>query len=168
MAEMKNEKDKQAEEDIKFSREELLADDLREADLAREKRNKPMPENYREDPSKLIAWPPPEDRLPAVMPADKPSDHDYKQETYSKIDDDARDQELRGQPGDVARAEVTKALAEAAREGESANDIQAPPSVNAQRAAEGEGALNTPLPTAQPAARTAAPAPAAKPASNKK
>lgn len=170
MAEMKNEKNKKSDEDIKFSREELLADDLREADFAREKRNKPMPEQFRDDPSKLAGWPVPEDRLPSVMPADKESDHDYKQETYDKVDQDLRDQELRGNPGDVARAEVGKLFAEAIAAGESTNDIQAPPSPNAVAAAEGNGAPNTPLPAAQLTAanRTvvAAPAPA-KPATKK-
>jgi hypothetical protein len=81
MAESKSAKDKAQEEDIKFSREELLDDDLRVADEAREKRNKPMPENFRDDPSKLYGWPVHEGRLPAVMPADKPSDHDYRKPT---------------------------------------------------------------------------------------
>lgn len=170
MAEMKNEKDKKSDEDIKFSREELVSDDLREADFAAEKRNKPMPEAYRDNPEKLIGWPPPEDKLPAVMPADKESDHDYKQETYDKVDQDLRDQELRGNPGDVARAEVGKAFAEAIAEGRSTNDIQAPPSPNAVAAAEGKGAQNTPLPAAQPTSaattRTVA-APAPKPAPKK-
>lgn len=161
MAEMKNEKNKKSDEDIKFSRDELLADDLREADFAREKRNKPMPEQFRSEPDKLLGWPVTEDKLPAVMPADKESDHDYKQETYDKIDDDLRDAELRGQPGDVAKAKVTEAIADAIAEGESVNDIQAPPSPNAQLAAEGKGAPNTPLPAAAPAVRTVA-APAAK------
>lgn len=161
MAEMKNEKNKRSEEDIKFTREELLSDDLREADFAREKRNKPMPEQFRDDPSKLYGWPVTEDKLPAVMPADKESDHDYKQETYDKIDDELRDQELRGQPGDVARAEVTKALAET----EDANEVQAPPSTNAKLAAEGKGAPNTPLP-AQPVAQP--PVAAVKPATKSK
>jgi hypothetical protein len=164
MAEMKNEKDKKSDEDIKFSREELVSDDLREAEFAREKRNKAMPEQYRDDPSKLIGWPPPEDKLPAVMPADKESDHDYKQETYDKVDQDLRDQELRGQPGDVARAELSKSMAKAIAVGESTNDIQAPPSPNAVIAAEGGGAQNTPLPSATPAATRTTAAPAPKPA----
>lgn len=170
MAEMKNEKNKKSDEDIKFSREELVSDDLREADFAREKRNKPIPQVLQDQAGgvdKVIGWPYPEDRLPAVMPADKESDHDYKQEGYDKVDDEHRDAELRGQPGDVARAEVSKVIAETIREGGDLNEVQAPPSPNAVLAAEGSGAQSTPIP-AQPspalaaqqqAARTA-PAPA--------
>jgi hypothetical protein len=161
MAESKSAKDKAQEEDIKFSREELLDDDLRVADEAREKRNKPMPENFRDDPSKLYGWPVHEGRLPAVMPADKPSDHDYKQETYDAVEEKARDTELRSGPGSIARAEVQKAVAEAARTGESLNDFQAPPSVNAELAAEGEGAQSDPIPVVRTEG-TAAPVPAAR------
>lgn len=170
MAEMKNEKNKKSEEDIKFSREELVSDDLREADFAREKRNKPIPAQLLDqaggDPNKVLGWPFPEDRLPAVMPADKEADHDYKQESYDKVDDDLRDQELRGNPGDVARAKVQEAFAEAIAEGKGTNDIQAPPSPNAVAAAEGKGAQSTPLPTSTATVRPATAAPA-KPKTNR-
>ena len=128
MAEMKNEKNKKSDEDIKFSREELLADDLREADFAREKRNKPIPQVLQDQAGgveKVLGWPYPEDRLPAVMPADKESDHDYKQETYDAVDQDLRDQELRGNPGDVARAELSKSMAEAIAAGERSGSFRA-------------------------------------------
>lgn len=152
MAESKNQKNQRENEDIKFSREELLDDDRAVSDLAREKRNKAMPESMRDDPSKVFGWPPTEDKLPAVMPADKESDHDYQLETYKEIDDEARDAEVAGQPGDVAKAEVTKLYAEVARKGGDGNEVQAPPSKNAQLAADGGGAPNTPLP-AQPVAQ---------------
>lgn len=167
MAEMKNEKTKKSDEDIKFSREELISDDLREADFAREKRNKPIPAQLLDqaggDPNKVLGWPFPEDRLPAVMPADKEADHDYKQESYDKVDDEARDKELAGQPGDVARAEVNKVIAKTIEEGGDLNEVQAPPSENAQLAADGKGAPSAKLPTAGMPVRTvavpAAPAP---------
>lgn len=160
MAESKSAKDKAAEEDIKFSREELLSDDLREADAAREKRNSPLPEAYRDDPSKAIGYPIPEDRKPAVMPADKPSDHDYKQEGYDAVGEKARDIELRSGPGAVARAHAQKVVAEATRKGESLNEFQAPPTPAAELAAEGEGAISDPVPVTRNEG-TAAPAPAA-------
>lgn len=152
MAESKNQKDKRENEDIKFDREELLSTDREVSDLAREKRNKAMPEEFRSNPEKLMGWPPTEDKLPAVMPADKESDHDYQLETYKEVPEEARDVERDGRPGDVARAEVTKLYAEVAREGGDGNEVQAPPSKNAQIAADGGGAPNTPLP-AQPVAQ---------------
>jgi hypothetical protein len=167
MAESKNQKDKRENEDIKFDRDELLSTDPEVSDLAREKRNKAMPEQFRSDPSKLSGWPVTEDKLPAVMPADKESDHDYQLETYKEVPEEARDVERDGRPGDVARAEMIKLNAKLAREGGDANEVQAPPSRNAQLAAEGEGAPNTPIP-AQPVAQppVAAVAPA-KPAPKK-
>lgn len=173
MAESKNQKDQKQEEDIQFSREELLSDDLRVADFAREKRNKPLPEQLRDDPSTAYGFPMPEDRYPSVMPADTASDHEYKKATYEEVDDKLRDEELRSGPGTVARAELAKTLQERSRKGESLNDVVAPPTEAAQLAADGEGAQNTPIPVARREGTTSgspevARAPAAKPAGNNK
>lgn len=147
MAESKNQKDKRENEDIKFNREELLSDDPEVRNLALEKRNKAMPESMRDNPEQIFGWPPTEDKLPAAMPADKESDHDYQLETYEKVPEEAREAEVRGQPGDVARAEVNKVIAKTIEEGGDLNDVQAPPSANAELAAKGEGAQSAKLPT---------------------
>lgn len=136
------------EEDIKFRPIDTVAadSDLRARDNELEKRNKAMPEAYRDNPEKLYGWPLPEDRLPAVMPADKPSDHDYKQESYDKVDDELRDRELAAGTGTVARQELAKVIREAGPKLDM-NEIQAPPSVNAQIAADGGGAQTDKIPT---------------------
>lgn len=162
-------------EDITFSREALVDDDPRIVEEEREKRNKPMPEQYRSDPTKLDGWPPPEDRLPAVMRADTKESNEYKLETLKEPDQKQRDQELAGAPGDVARAEVAKAIRENPRL--DMNTIQDPPTVAAQAAADGEGAQSNPVPhnplsnlaASLAAAATVAPktAPAAKTADKK-
>lgn len=139
--------DKKAKEDLQFSDAELVSDDLREADKALEKRNSPAPEGIRDNLDKT-SWPLPEDRKPAVMPADKEESLDYKLETYEKVDDKHRDHELTHGVGSVALAETTKLMNEVRSKGESANDVQAPPSAPAKDAAEGKGAENTPIPTA--------------------
>ena len=139
-------------EDMEFSAAELLAADPREADAAREKRNKPMPEEFRDDPSKATGWPVPEDRLPAVMRADDKGSNDYKMATYSEVDDKLRDQELTAGPGAVAREHLTRTINERAAAGKDTNDVQAPPSPAAKAAADGEGAASAPIPVTRRAA----------------
>jgi hypothetical protein len=126
-------------DDIEFSRDALVSDDLRVSDEEREKRNKPMPEEYRDNPEKLDGWPVPEDRLPAVMRADQKDSNDYKLATYKEVDDKDRDLELTAGSGAVARREFRKLLAEAGPTADM-NKIQAPPTPAAEAAAEGEGA----------------------------
>ena len=137
-------KKKDENDDIQFSREALTDDDNRVAEEEREKRNKPMPEQFRDDPSKLDGWPPAEDRLPAVMRADTKESNEYKLATLKEVDQDDRDLELAGESGAVARAEVNKAIRENPQL--DMNTIQAPPTVAAEAAAEGKGAQSNPVP----------------------
>jgi serine/threonine protein kinase HipA of HipAB toxin-antitoxin module len=133
-------------DDITFSRDALVGDDLRVADEEREKRNSPMPEEYRDNPEKLDGWPIPEDRKPAVMRADQKDSLDYKLKTYKDIEDKDRDHELVNGPGSVARREFNRVLREAGPKADM-NEIQAPPTPAAVAASEGEGADIQPVPT---------------------
>lgn len=145
MAESKSAKDRRSEDDVKFNRDELLDDDLEVSEEARIKRIPAAPEEIQENLDK-VTWPVPSDRLPAVMVADKNSDHEYQRETMKEIDEEHREAELRSGPGTVARAELGKSLAKAAKKGGDMNEVIAPPSVNAQLAADGQGAPNEPIP----------------------
>jgi hypothetical protein len=136
--------------DVKFSREELTDTDGAVSAEALEKRNSPMPEKYREDQTGLGDWPVHEGRKPAAMPADKQDSLDYKLATYDKVDEDQRAMEVEGIPGDAARVAFRKAVREAGP-GADMNEIQAPPSRNAQLAAEGAGAESSPVPILDPA-----------------
>lgn len=125
--------------DLKFDRDELLSDDMATADAAREKRNSPLPEKYRDDPSKAYGFPIPEDRKPAVMPADTVESLDYKLATYSDVDDKQRKQEVEGTTGDVALA----AFADAISPGDDANKVIAPPTTAAETAASSDAPTPT-------------------------
>lgn len=116
--------------DIKFDRDELLSDDLAVADKAREKRNSPLPEQFRDDPSKAVGYPIPEDRKPAVMLADKEGDHDYQLATYKGIEN-RRKHEATDGTGSVAAASLAANL----DAGDDANEVQAPPTNSAKTAA---------------------------------
>lgn len=133
-------------EDIKFSVAELTSDDQQEADLAREKRNSPLPEQFRNDPAEAVGYPVPEDRKPAVMRADKESDHDYQITTYDNVNENARKHEANHGVGSVATLLGGRKLQELAEAGEGVNEFQAPPSDSARAAAEGQGAESRPVP----------------------
>lgn len=150
MAETKSHKDRQAEDDIKFNRDELVSDDPEVAEFAREKRNSPMPEPLREEPERAYGWPIPEDRKSAVYPADKESDHDYKQEVGEQPREALVDYERTHGVGSAAAQFAANASAKAAREGKGMDEFQAPPSVPAREASEGKGAPSTPLPARSP------------------
>jgi hypothetical protein len=96
-------------DDIKFSRTDLVDADSEVVDIEREKRNSPLPEQYRDNPEEAVGYPIPEDRKPAVMRADQTDSLDYKLATYKEIDKDDRALEAGGLPGQVARREFNKA-----------------------------------------------------------
>lgn len=136
-------------EDIKFDRDELIADDGAAAAVALEKRNSPMPEKYREDQTGLGDWPVHEGRKPAAMPADQVDSLEYKLKTYGEIKPEDRALEVEGATGDAARKQFRQAVRDAGP-GADMNEIQAPPSRNAQIAAEGGGAESSPVPIVNP------------------
>jgi hypothetical protein len=137
------ENEKGQHDDVTFNRDELLSDDRKTADLAREKRNSPLPEALRDDPSKAVGYPIPEDRKPAVMRADQESDHDYQMKTYDGVNEKARELELAGAPGDSAMAAHNRFLSRA-KGAPDMNERQAPPTLAAEAAAAGDGAVSTP------------------------
>lgn len=131
-------------EDIKFDRNELLSDDRDTLTEAVEKRNKPLPEAFRDNPEEYKGdWPVHEGRLPAAMRADDKASLDYKLETYDKVGENARNLEADAGPGAFANARARSAQNNPKVD---ANKFQAPPTVAAQAAADGDGAASNPVP----------------------